>query len=197
MFPPQPTRSIIGQVTHSLDHLANMLHYIDEYYNNNHDLRIACTDSFLLDFRMLYYFLLENRRNDADAHRFDFLEVKEWQRPKTDATKRMAKLADFISKHRAHLSMSRFTPEYQALEEVLGVKRLTAEYLGRVLLDYLDVLDDFINNLPDTRESGKRAWLGAAGNARYKTEVALGLRKSDYPESFKPLKGLAARREEV
>jgi hypothetical protein len=195
MFPPHPTRSIIGQITFSLGHLADMLHYIDEYYDDNHHLWVACTDSFLLDFRMLYYFLLENRRQGTDAHRFDFLDIKAWQRPKTDATKRMAKLADFISKHRAHLSKSRFVPEYQGLEEVLGVKRLTAEYLGRVLLDYLDVLDDFIEKLPDTRESGKRAWLGAAGSARYKTEVALGLRESDYPESCKPLMSVAARGE--
>jgi hypothetical protein len=193
IFPPQPTRSIIGQITSSLDHLANMLHYIDECYDDNHHLRIACTDSFLLDFRMLYYFLLDNRQG-TDAHRFDFLDIKAWQRPKTDATKRMAKLADFISKHRAHLSMSRFAPEYQNLEEILGVKKLTAEYLGRVLLDYLNVLDDFIDKLPDTRESGKRAWLGAAGSARYKTEVALGSREPDYPESCKPLKSVAARK---
>lgn len=111
IFPPQPTRSIIGQITSSLGHLANMLHYIDEYYDDNHDLRVACTDSFLLDFRMLYYFLLESRQG-TDAHRFDFLDIKAWQRPKTDATKRMAKLADFISKYRAHLSRSRFVPEY-------------------------------------------------------------------------------------
>lgn len=190
MFLPQPTRSIIGQVTSSLDHLANMLCYIDEYYDENHDLRVACTDSFFLDFRMLYYFLLENRQG-TDAHRFDFLDIKAWQRPKTDAaTRRMAKLADFISKYRAHLSMSRFVPEYQALEDVLGVKRLTAEYLGHVLLDYLDVLDDFIDKLPDNRGSGKRGWLGAAGNARYKTEVALGLRESDYPQSLQPLKSV-------
>ncbi len=133
MFPPQPVRSIIGQITASLGHLANMLRYIDEYYYDNHDLLVACTDSFLLDFRMLYYFLLEKRRS-ADAHRVDFLDLKGWQRPKTDATKRMAKLADFVSKCRAHLSMSRFVPPYQELEEVLGVKGLTAEYLGRVLL---------------------------------------------------------------
>lgn len=63
-----------------------------------------------------------------------------------------------------------------------------------MLLDYLDVLDDFIDKLPNSRESGKRAWLGAAGSARYKTEVALGLRESDYPESVKPLKSVAAAR---
>lgn len=190
MFPPEPLRSIIGQVTHHLDHLADMLYYIDEYWYENDGLRVACTDSFLIDFRMLYYFLLENRQG-TDAHRFDFLDVKAWQRPKTDATKRMAKLADFISKHRAHLSMSRFVPQYQDLEGLLGVRRLSAEYLGRVLLDYLDVLDDFIDKLPDTIESGKRCWVSAAYNARYKTEVALGLRESDHPDRVKPLKSVS------
>jgi hypothetical protein len=194
-LPPEPKRSIIGQVTYHLDHLANMLHCIDEYWYSNHHLRIACTDSFLLDFRALYYFLLGNRQG-TDANRLDFLGIKVWQpKKKTAAARRMARLADFVSKHRAHRSMSRFDPPYPDLEQVVGVRRLTAEFLGRVLLDYLDVLDDFIDHLPDSKESGKRAWTGAAGNARYKTETALGLRESDFPDSFKPLKSVAARKE--
>jgi hypothetical protein len=44
-FLPQPTRSIIGQITFSLDHLANMLYYIDEYYDDNHV--VLCTFSML------------------------------------------------------------------------------------------------------------------------------------------------------
>jgi hypothetical protein len=101
-------------------------------------------------------------------------------------------LADFISKHRTHLSMERFDDPYRDP----GIPRLTAEFLGRTLLDYLDVLDDFIDHLPDTRESGKRAWISAAYGARYKTEVALGLRESDYPDHFKPLRSAAERMEE-
>jgi hypothetical protein len=91
--------------------------------------------------------------------------------------------------------MSRFVPEYQDLESLIGESKITAEYLARVLLDYLDVLDSFIEKLPDTRESGKDAWRGAAGSARYKTEAALGLRQSDFPESerLKPLRSVKRR----
>jgi hypothetical protein len=59
-----------------------------------------------------------------------------------------------------------------------------------VLLDFLDVLDDFISKLPEGKESGKAAWIGAAGSAQYKTEVALGLRESDFPDNLKPLKSV-------
>jgi hypothetical protein len=170
-----------------------MLYLIDEYSYENNSLRVACTHSFLIDFRLLYGFLLGSRQK-SDAHRLDFLDVKAWQRPKTESTKRMAKLADFISKYWAHLSMTRFEPQYQNLESILGVRRLTAEYLDRVLLDYLDVLDGFIAKLPDTRDSGKGPWLGAAYNARYKTEVALGIRESDYPDSLGPLKSVSGAR---
>jgi hypothetical protein len=65
----------------------------------------------------------------------------------------MAMLADFTNKHGAHLSMSRF--EDTDLQRLLGVRRVTAKYLAERLLDYLDVLDSFIGNLPDTKESGK------------------------------------------
>jgi hypothetical protein len=187
--PPQPTRAIIGQITHHLDHMAEMLYAIDDKEANNHLRRTAFVDSFLLDFRALYYFLLDKRR-DNDAHRYDFVDIKTWQRPKTDATKRMHKLVLFISKYRAHLSMSRFVPEYQELEDLLGVRRISAEFLGGVLLDFLEILDDFIDKLPEGKESGKAAWIGAAYNARYKTEVALGVRESDYPDSLQPLKSV-------
>jgi voltage-gated potassium channel len=40
---------------------------------------------------------------------------------------------------------------------------------------YLDILDDFIAKLPEGAESGKGFWEGAAYNARYKTEIALGV----------------------
>jgi hypothetical protein len=125
------------------------------------------------------------------------LDIKAWQRPKTDATKRMDKLVLFISKHRAHLSMSRFDPPYQNLEDLIGVPRLNPEFLGRVLLDYLDILDAFIDKLPPGKESGKGAWIGAAYNARYKAEVALGLRESDYPDNIGPLKSVQMRKEGV
>lgn len=39
-LPPEPARSIIGQFTYHLAHLADMLHYIDEFqYSNNQQLR--------------------------------------------------------------------------------------------------------------------------------------------------------------
>jgi hypothetical protein len=189
---PSPTRGIIGQITHHLGHMAAMVYCIDENEGQDHDKQIAFVDSFLLDFRALYYFLLD-RRQKGDAHRWDFLDSKAWQPPKTPATKHMRKLEDFISKHRAHLSMSRFVPEYQDLESLIGEPSITAEYLAGVLLDYLDILDSFIEKLPETRETGKEAWKGAAGTARNKIEVALGIRQSDYPESVKPLRSVQAR----
>jgi hypothetical protein len=196
--PPQPTRGIVGQITHHLDHLAEMLYAIDEYdeLNYHHHRRIAFVDSFLLDFRALYYFLL-GPRTAGDAHRYDFVDIRAWQRPKTEATKRMDKLVLFISKHRAHLSMNRFVPEYQNLEDLIGVSQITAEFLGQVLLDYLDILDDFIAKLPEGAESGKGFWEGAAYNARYKTEIALGVQEYDYPDHFKPLKSVQAQRQSV
>ena len=140
-----------------------MLHAIDEYdeLNYHHHRRIAFVDSFLLDFRALYYFLL-GRREESDAHRYDFVDIKAWQRPKTEATKRMDKLVLFISKHRAHLSMSRFVPEYQDLEDLIGVSQITAEFLGQVLLDYLDILDDFIDKRPRAQRAAR-----ASGRARH------------------------------
>jgi hypothetical protein len=185
-------RAIIGQITHHLNHMAEMLYAIDEAGYEYHR-RIAFVDSFLIDFRALYYFLLGPRERGA-AHRYDFVDIEKWQRPKTEATKRMDKLALFVSRHRAHLSWSRFVPTYQDLEHLVGIPKFSAEFLGRVLLDLLDILDDFIGKLPDDKGSGKWAWTGAAFNARYKTEIALGLRESDYPANFKPLKSVQASR---
>ena len=105
----------------------------------------------------------------------------------------MDKLVDYTSKYRAHLSMRRFVPEFQDLESLIGEPSLSAEYLARMLLAFIDVLDDFIEKLPDTRESGKQAWQGAASTTRYKVEVALGLRQSDHPELFRPLRSVQAR----
>jgi hypothetical protein len=89
--------------------MAEMLYAIDDFdeLGSHHHRRIAFVDSFLLDFRAVHYFLLGSRER-GDAHRYDLVDIKTWQRPKTDATKRMNKLVLFISKHRAHLSMSRF-----------------------------------------------------------------------------------------
>jgi hypothetical protein len=86
-------------------------------------------------------------------------------------------------------------PEYQDLESLIGVPQITAEFLGQVLLDYLNILDDFIDKLPEGTESGKGFWQGAAYSARYKTETALGVRESDYPDHFKPLKSVQAQRD--
>lgn len=105
---------------------------------------------------------------------YDFVDKKRWQPPKTDATKRMHNLVVFISNHRAHLSRSRFVPPSEDLEELIGVRRITAEFLGEVLLNHLDLLDDFITKLPEGKESGKDAWIGAAFNARYKLKWRLG-----------------------
>jgi hypothetical protein len=190
-LPPQPASSIIGQITHHLSHMAEMLYAIDEAGYEYHR-RTAFVDSFLIDFRALYYFLL-GPGTSKEAHRLYFVDKKTWPRPKTDATKRMGKLVDFISMHRAHLNWSRFVRPYQDLEDLIGVRRIGAEFLGRVLLDFLEILDDFIDKLPEGKESGKAAWIGAAYNARYKTEVALGVRESDYPNSLKPLKSVLTR----
>jgi hypothetical protein len=188
LLPPAPQRAIIGQIAHHLSHMAEMVYAVDEAGHDYHR-RIAFVDSFLLDFRALYYFLLGKRDGD-DAHRYDFVDIKTWQRPKTDATKRMDKLVLFIGQHRAHLSWSRFVPTDQDLENLVGIPKLSAEFLGRVLLDFLDILDDFISKLPDDKESGKRAWISAAMGARYKTEVALGVRVSDFPDRWKPLRSV-------
>jgi hypothetical protein len=102
----------------------------------------------------------------------------------------MGKLALFIGQHRAHLIWSRFVPTDQDLENLVGIPKFSAEFLGRVLLDFLDILDDFISKLPDDKESGKRAWIGAAKGARYKAEVALGVRESDFPDKLKPLRSV-------
>jgi hypothetical protein len=59
-LPQEPTRSIMGQITHHLDHMAAMLYAIHEA-GHEHHRRIAFVDSFLLDFRALYYFLWEAR----------------------------------------------------------------------------------------------------------------------------------------
>jgi hypothetical protein len=80
-------------------------------------------------------------------------------------------------------------PTDQDLQDLAGIPDFSAEFLGRVLLDLLDILDDFISKLPDDKEIGQRAWIGAAHGPRYKTEVALGLRESDYPD-LKPLKSV-------
>lgn len=192
-LPSEHAPAIIGQITHHLDHMANMLGLIDEH-EYDHCLNFACTDSFLVDFRALHGFLLGGRKRQ-DAHRYDFLSIAEWQYPKgTAATKRTAKLVDVVSKHRAHLSNSRFVQTDQRPQDVLGVRRLTPTYLAHILLDYLDVLDDFINHLPDTSEAGKLAWQGASFNARYKTEVRLGIRENDFPEhaQIKPFKSVIA-----
>jgi hypothetical protein len=91
--------------------------------------------------------------------------------------------------------MSRFVPEYQDLEDLIGVSHITAEFLGQVLLDYLDILDHFIDKLPTDPGGGRGFWQGAAYSARYKTETALGLRESDYPHHFGPLRSVRARRQ--
>jgi hypothetical protein len=194
-LPPQPTRAIIGQITHHLSHMAKMLYAIDEA-GNEQDRRTAFVDSFLLDFRALYYFLLGPGTSKA-VHRCCFVDSKTWPRPKTDETKCMDKLVLTIGKHRAHLDWSRFVPTYQDLENLVGIPKFSAEFLGKVLLDFLDILDDFIDKLPEGQESGKRAWIGAAYAARYTTEVALGVRESDYPDTLKPLKSVQAEKGSV
>jgi hypothetical protein len=188
LLPPQPARAIIGQITHHLSHMSAMVYAADEARDDYHR-RIAFVDSFLLDFRALYNFLL-GPEDSKDAHRYYFVDKKTWPRPKTEATKRMRKLALFMGRHRAHLSWGRFVPTDQDLELLVGIPRLDAEFLGWVLLDFLDILDDFISKLPDDKESGQRAWISAAMANRYKTEVALGVREPDITGKWKPLKSV-------
>jgi hypothetical protein len=186
-LPPEPTRAIIGQIAHHLSRMAEMLYAIDEAGYEYHR-RTAFVDAFLLDFRALSYFLWGGKSTEVRC--YDFVDIKKWQPPKTDATKRMHKLVVIVSKHRAHLSWSRFVPTHQDLEQLDGIPRFSAEFLGQVLLDLLDILDDFISQLPDDKQSGKRAWISAAYAPRYKTEVALDLRESDDPDNLMPLKSV-------
>jgi hypothetical protein len=177
-----PSRGVIGQMTHYLDHMAEMMYAVDWIGDRNHDYQIAFVDSFLLDFRAVYYFLL-GRREKGDAHRYDFVSIQEWQRPSTDATKRMYKLVDFISKHRAHLSMSRFTQPRRDLEFWIGVPRITAEYLARTLLDYIDILDRRGDRAADRDESAHggglaRAVLAPAGSLPCTTSPEVGGRRA-------------------
>jgi hypothetical protein len=191
-LPPEPTRAIIGQIGHHLAHMAEMPYAIDELARDQYLRRNAFVDSYLLHFRALYYFLWGRKRTEVRCH--DFVDSKKWQPPKTDATKRMRKLALIISQHRAHLARSRFEPTDQDLENLVGIPKFSAEFLAQVLLDYLDVLDDFISKLPDDKESGKDAWITAASAARYKTEVALGVCQADNPDKWRPLKSVQAEK---
>jgi hypothetical protein len=146
-----------------------MVYAIDEIREDHHSWRIAVVDSFLLDFRALYYFLL-GRREKGDAHRFDFADIRTWQRPSTEAIKRMHKLVDFISKHRAHLSNRRFTAEPESLELLIGVRRISAEFLAQTLLDYIEILDSFIDALPDTYKKKPASELGLAPPTAHATK---------------------------
>jgi len=83
---------------------------------------------------------------------------------------------------------------HEDLGYLIGIPKFTAEFLGGVLLDHLDLLDDFIAKLPEGKESGKDVWIGSAFGARYKTEVTLGVRESDYPDKLKPLKSVQAEK---
>jgi hypothetical protein len=124
-----------------------------------------------------------------DVHRLDFVDIKSWQRPKTDTTKVMAKLVLFISKYRAHLSRVRIAPTYRDPENFLDVPELGSEFLSHVFLDFLDILDNFIDKLPDDEESGKRAWISATSTARHKVEVSPSARVSDFIDSLTSLAG--------
>jgi hypothetical protein len=143
---PDPTTAIIGQIGLHLSRMAEMVYAIDEAEYQDHR-RTAFVDCFLLDFRALSYFLWGGKSTEVRC--YDFVDIKNWQPRKTDATKRMHKLAVIVSKHRAHLSWSRFVPTDQDLQDLAGIPDFSAEFLGRVLLDLLDILDDFISKLPD------------------------------------------------
>jgi hypothetical protein len=79
-LPPDPTRAIIGQITHHLSHMAEMLYAIDEA-RYEYDRRTAFVDSFLLDFRALYYFLL-GPGTSKEAHRLYFVDKKRGRGPR-------------------------------------------------------------------------------------------------------------------
>ena len=55
---------------------------------------------------------------------------------------------------------------HEDLGYLVGIPKFTAEFLGGVLLDYLDLLDDFIGKLPEGKESGKDVWIGSAFGAQ-------------------------------
>jgi hypothetical protein len=101
---PDPTTAIIGQIGLHLSRMAEMVYAIDEAEYQDHR-RTAFVDCFLLDFRALSYFLWGGKSTEVRC--YDFVDIKNWQPRKTDATKRMHKLAVIVSKHRAHLSWSR------------------------------------------------------------------------------------------
>jgi hypothetical protein len=170
--------SAIGQFTATLNHIANLLPYIAQYENDlgHHALRVACTDSFLSDFRAHYSFML-GPRDPRDAHRTDFLQ--RWKPTRSAGVRRLEQFIRFIHIQRAHFSWERFRDTPHDIEdwvprEYLEKRRLSSRKLAKALSDYLDVVDEFVANLPkDSLE--QRAFRTAAFNARYKVNKFLGL----------------------
>jgi hypothetical protein len=170
---------MIGHFTMLLGQCAAVLPYIAEYEDGRGPDAVwdACTNSFATDFRALHGFMF--RPNSRDADRTDFVSPTDWEPSETAATERLKKLANFIDKHRAHLSRKRFKKGRGSIcswvpDEHLDSGRLKAVGYARILTDYLDVLDEFILELPT---KSKEQWLfaGASGVARNGVNSFMGL----------------------
>jgi hypothetical protein len=168
--------SAVGQFTAVLDQAVGLLPYIAaEEDGGSHVQWVAYTNSLTTDLRALYGFLL-GPRNERDAHRTDF--VQKWTPSKSDARRRLDKFIDFIHVHRAHFSRKRFTDPSPDIEdwvppEYLEKRRIKAKGYAQALTDYLDVVDEFVQQLPqDSLE--QQAFRGAASSARNKVNRFLG-----------------------
>jgi hypothetical protein len=177
-------RLMIGHLTQLLDQCASMLPFIAKYESECLDLvRVACMDSFMIDFRALYGFMLaplDSKRRDA--HRIDY--IPDWKPSWTDACRRLKEMTEFVHKHRAHLSWKRFENwrngkdqkdrkygiECWTPADYLDAGRLTATSYARILSDYLDVLDEFIKHLPSQSDE-QQLFFGAVFNARHKVNI--------------------------
>lgn len=88
-------------------------------------------------------------------------------------------MANFVDKHRVHLSWARFESPRGSLsdwvpDEYLDDGRLKAAGFARILTDYLDILDEFILKLP-RRSDEQWRFSGATGQARTKVNRFMGL----------------------
>jgi hypothetical protein len=173
-------RLAIGHFSYLLDQCASLLPYIAQYEAEQlYLIWDACGVKFTTDFRALCGFLIAERQR-RDAHGEDFLPG--WKPTETSACEHLKEVTNFIHKHRAHLSWQRFENQNDGKFGIerwvpagyLDAGRLTAASYARILTDYLDVLDEFINRLP-SKSDGQQLFFGAAFNARHKVNAFMGL----------------------